>query len=74
MHCGEPPAKIRNTKIWREVSWAGLYSYDGKKYSGTLLRGDLGVTSLISVGGSRLSSCVGMLEGGTTSYKNLTLE
>jgi hypothetical protein len=52
MWCGEPLANIRNTKIWHEVSRAGLYSSDGKKYSGTLLRHDLGVTSLISVGGT----------------------
>jgi hypothetical protein len=52
MRCGEPPANIRNAKIWREVSWAGLYSSDGKKYSGTLLRDDLGVTSIINVGGT----------------------
>jgi hypothetical protein len=50
--CGEPPANIRNTKIWHEVSWTGLYSSDGKKYSGTLLRYDLGITSLINVGGT----------------------
>jgi len=52
MRCGEPPANIRNTKIWREVSWAGLYSSDGWKYSGTLVRDYLGVTSLISIGGT----------------------
>jgi hypothetical protein len=50
MWCGETPCK-HNTKLWHEVSLAGLYSSDGKKYSGTLLRDDLGVTSLISVGG-----------------------